>query len=261
MRACLTYAVNSWNNQMHISDEVLQLSPRTLVFFIDESGDEHLSDHAHPIFGYAGIALRVDEIERQIRRPWTRLKNLHFGEMDGRLHAGRMRQLSQVQMTALSDFFVYRRFSRFAAFVHRETKHHGDLQQPVGAGFGLHIALRNIAADYPRNFDGIALIFEDSQRGNPVVEQLVGTPGFELNGSPIPVEYAFMPNQGDCEMEVADFVAHTAGQHMKQTVRDGFSARRDFIDTFRNYKFRPLCYFNIDEIEARREGSDWQALK
>src|SRR6185437_16078565 len=49
------------------------IEPNTLVFYIDDTGDERLSDQQHPVFAFGGVAT-VSEFHVPIGQGWRAMK-------------------------------------------------------------------------------------------------------------------------------------------------------------------------------------------
>ena len=64
--------------------EHLILKSNTLVFYVDESGDERLNNPQHPIFAFGGVACPSD-FHLPIARAWQAMKAEHFPQVDGQL--------------------------------------------------------------------------------------------------------------------------------------------------------------------------------
>jgi len=56
-----------------------QLPLRSLLIFIDETGNEDLSDPKNPTFGRGGCGSLVTEYKLRIAKPWRRLKTGQTG--------------------------------------------------------------------------------------------------------------------------------------------------------------------------------------
>jgi hypothetical protein len=62
------------------------LSPNTLVLYVDDNGDERLSDRFHPIFAFGGVACVSDHLN-EINGNWRSMKTSVFPQVKGALHA------------------------------------------------------------------------------------------------------------------------------------------------------------------------------
>lgn len=66
--------------------ELLTIEPNTLVFYVDDSGDERLNHQGHPIFALGGVACTT-EFHLDLARPWQAMKAKVFPQVRGPLHA------------------------------------------------------------------------------------------------------------------------------------------------------------------------------
>jgi hypothetical protein len=104
------------------TDEVLQVHPLCLIFFIDETGHEEFADPEFPIFGMGGCGLLAAAIDQNLKRPWRQMKDRHFGGADVHLHASDLKAPTDEQVAAIANFFGSRPFGRFAVTVTTKTK-------------------------------------------------------------------------------------------------------------------------------------------
>lgn len=229
----------------------LLLHPNTLVFFVDETGQESLLDPAYPVFGYAGITMYAGLIDELIREPWRELKDQHFDGRHAPLHAAKLRSLSPNQMEALGRFFLTGRFGRFGVAVTANSK------LPAGAE-PLQIMPSLIRNRWQFLLDRVrpqpeqlAIIHESSERGDMLVDAFFGPTEATLEGRPLPVQHAFIPKSaGDEAMEVADFVAHALGREaFRLHFRPHSTRRKDFEAVFTNAGDRSSVLV-VDEAKA-----------
>ena len=54
--------------------DTIPLTPRTLLVFVDETGNEDYSDPKNPTFGRGGCAVLGKEYRNKIKKPWRKLK-------------------------------------------------------------------------------------------------------------------------------------------------------------------------------------------
>ena len=60
-------------------DDALNLPPNSLLIFIDETGNEDLSDPNNPTFGRGGCGALFTEYKHRISKLWKRLKRERLG--------------------------------------------------------------------------------------------------------------------------------------------------------------------------------------
>src|SRR5712691_3228344 len=68
--------------------ERLILMPNSLVFYIDDTGDEQFGNADHPMFAFGGVAA-VTENHFEVERDWRAMKAREFPQVNGALHAKR----------------------------------------------------------------------------------------------------------------------------------------------------------------------------
>jgi hypothetical protein len=105
-----------------VADEILQVHPHCLMFFVDDTGHEDFADPNFPVFGLGGCALLPAAIDQNLRQPWRRMKERHFGGLDVPLHASELRSPSRDQLAALAHFFREQVFGRFAVTMTTESR-------------------------------------------------------------------------------------------------------------------------------------------
>src|SRR5687768_15536740 len=91
--------------------------PGDLLVYLDETGEETLSDPTRTMFGFGGCAVTEDRYFPDLATPWRSLKRQHFGSEDARLHAAATPPMTKEQMAAIGDFFRQQPFFRIAAIM------------------------------------------------------------------------------------------------------------------------------------------------
>jgi Protein of unknown function (DUF3800) len=228
----------------------LKPSDLCLLVYIDETGHELFADQKYPMFGIGGCAILSQTCHRLIDQPWRRLKEEVFGMQDKPLHASQiLRTATAEQRRNLLRFFSNGLFSRFAAVIRSDSSIPlSTVPYQIVAGV-VYRAISKIAYPYP--LDSLALIFEDSERGNRLAHQYFGPMKCELEGKEIPVKKHRMA-KGTLEpgLEVADFVVNTAGRHIRHAMKTGRREPNDlFRATFANVSSLLTAYSEITGAE------------
>jgi hypothetical protein len=79
----------------------------------------------------------------------------------------------------------------------------------------------------------VAILFESSQRLDPLVEKHFGEIAVQVDGNTIPVHHGFVEKRHAlAELEVADFIAHAVGGHAMWQFRGQAGFRKDYQAVF-----------------------------
>lgn len=234
--------------------ETVVLRSGTVLVFIDETGEEQFNDKNYPIFGLGGCAVQVQNYEKLVNVPWLRMKNNYFDGADKPLHANELRNPSKDQLEALNHFFTKFHFCRIAAIVSDKTVFEATIDPyEITAG-----ALKNRILDvakWQQPFKSMALIFEDSQRGNKLAVRNFSNFNELLvdQKTKIPVGKFFMPKALNFPgLEVADFIMHAAGGQTRTRLKHGVkkSNNRDFKAVFRSMSSKRTSFIEINKVEV-----------
>ncbi|MGO8847463.1 MAG: DUF3800 domain-containing protein [Methylocella sp.] len=211
--------------------ELLEIPAHTLVFYVDDSGDERLNDQNHPIFAFGGVAC-VTEFHIEMARTWQAMKSVTFKQIKGPLHAKthlRESKLQDHKRAAVLSAMADRRLGRFGTIITSSTVVRMDRIVQI-ACLTLANRLSTIAAgmvqiglwDAERSPPEVILVFEHSSRLASQIEQHFTNLAIDVNGHPFPVSGCFIPKSvANPFLEMADFVVNTIARNVKHQLAWG----------------------------------------
>ena len=237
-----------------IIGETLRTGPGTALFFLDETGHEELSDPNYPIFGIGGCAVLAESYEAHVRTPWRAMKALHFGGADIPLHASELLRgrPSPEQLAGIGAFFEKGEFHRVVAIMNTST-HLDEQMRPAYKAMSVALVarMRKVLERVP--FDHIGIVVEDCERTRGLTDEYLGPLGFAIDGEPVSITRGRMTKaNGEPGLEVADFILHAAGTHVRTKLGGSTARRRDFDAVFRKVREELVSYIELDAI--RTEG-------
>lgn len=226
----------------------------SLLVFIDETGNEKLSDPNAPFFGFGGCLCKSQNYFSLIDEPWISVQSL-FSPEQRPLHAADLnpKDLSHDQMANITKFFKEYAFGRFAAVIKAdaEIEAYGSIFH-VLARCTLDKVIEVVQAT-GEEFTQVVMCFEHSQRLDALyADYFRRYPPLAEDDSPIPVFYATQEKNRREDyfagLSVADFIAHTAGSMSRSTMGGKRPVkRRDFDAVFQHPLARHLF---IDAIRT-----------
>lgn len=150
-------------------------------------------------------------------------------------------------MLVVAEFFRQGRFARLGAIVSVDTA----LTDEIGPLPTIAIVLKQRIIDIAKwsSFRSVAVIFESSERADPLVEKAFQDFAFEEGGTPIPVDCYFMrKREGEPGLEVADFVMHAIGRQARKNLvnRGGFAL--DFAAVFHGIDPKLVSFMEVSAV-------------
>jgi hypothetical protein len=225
----------------------LTLSNGCLAVFVDDTGHEALVKD-QPVYGLGGCAVMARDLDAVIRSPWREVRRRVTGSAETPLHANEFARFATSEnIRAVADFFGRQQFARLGAIVSFTTAFPDELGPLPAIAKVLQKRIVDIARWSP--FDSIAVIFESSQRADPLVTRAFQGFALEEDGKPIPLNCYFMPkNAGEPALEVADFIVHSVGRQARQNLVKRGSFVRDFKAVFHSVDPRLVSFMEVASI-------------
>jgi hypothetical protein len=205
----------------------LAIKPNTLVFYVDDSGDEKLNNRRHPIFALGGVAC-VTEHHIPIGQSWQAMKKATFPQVDGSLHAAtHMRRLTDARRRAVLAVTDHQQLGRFGIVITSETI--VPLKQVIPFACatlfnrmrGVTLGMNELGLWHPVGGQ-ITAIFEESARLAEHIQAGFTGRTIKIGAFTIPIDGCFMPKSAaNPFLEMADFVAYTIGRNVKYQLEHG----------------------------------------
>ena len=235
----------------------LFLDPGTLVFFIDESGDDRFGDRNHPVFVIGGCSVLGVEYEL-ICQEWRKVRLTANGDDQSPLHASALDISNQEAINAVASFFENIPFGRFAVGLSHSTTIF-DLSKIRSNVLDISLkCMWNRQADIAkwRPFSDIAVVFEASHR-DTAIQSTMQSFHPTLDSVPVPWEAYFLEKKyGDCALEISDFIVHAAAGQVKRHISGQSGFRRDFQSIFHKIDSRLVSFMHISNIELNDSNNN-----
>jgi hypothetical protein len=223
-----------------------------LLVFMDETGHETFAGD-HPYFAVGGCAI-LGAHHAAVNAQWREVRRAINGDPDAPLHAADLKYTEE-NFAVLSQFFKSPAFARFGVAATNKTNFAVDMHAMAAVMGMLKQHIARIVERLPCST--VALIFESSQRGDPLVRQHFGELGLLEEGRPIPTEHCFMPKSaGEPGLEIADFIASAAGSQARFYHRGSTGFAKDYQAVFHQHPPPGSQFFHIAEVGGSRETQD-----
>jgi len=229
------------------STDNLILPDRCLAVFVDDTGHEALV-HGHPVYGLGGCAVLGRDLVRLIWQPWKVIRARVTGSPDTPLHASEFGSIAtKSDMEAVSAFFRSQAFARFGAIITTETKLADELS--------LMKTIKTVLVQRINEIVGstlcreVKVIFESSQRADPMIREVFRDLEFHRGSKIIPSECYFMPKaSAEPALEVADFVVHTIGRQARQNLKARGVFLPDFKAVFHDVRPNLVSFMEVASV-------------
>lgn len=227
--------------------------PNTALVFLDETGEEKLSDPNYKIFGLGGCCILAKDYIEKISKPWNELKKNNFETDNKPLHATDIK-FSKKQITALNNFFISNQFGRFAVICSNDTHLDSNLLIDEMVYYSLHNRIGDILKWI--SFENIVIVFEHSERLKPQFEKYAGRINLSVKENDkdidIDISHCVVNKQASFPgLELADLIIHTAGTTVRDKINNKinkFIERKDFDVIFNQIDNKYSSFFCIDKI-------------
>lgn len=148
----------------------IQPTDDTFLLFVDETGEDSLSDPKFPIFGFGGVGLPAALYASNICNPWIHIKERAFGGETTRMHAADLRKPTSEQLELLNKFFNTCAFTRIAAVISDKTAFRGDFDLYHIAVIAFYQRIRDVLQNGCRPI--LRVFFTADLRGQALVVRL-----------------------------------------------------------------------------------------
>jgi hypothetical protein len=227
-------------------DEIaLEVPERCLAFYVDDTGHEALAS-GHPVYALGGCAVLGRDMERLLTQPWREVRKRVTGSPDTPLHANKFGNKAE-HIEAVVEFFRLQAFFRFAAVLTDQTTLADELSiirtmKEVLQRRIVEIAERTLCKE-------VKIIFESSERADPIVEGAFQDLEVRRGSKLIPSECYFMRKSfGESALEVADFVMHAVGRQIRYGAKRPGGFVPDFSAVFHSVDRRFTSYMHLKEV-------------
>jgi hypothetical protein len=242
-----------------MTEEELKLPVRSLLIFVDETGNEDLSDPKNPTFGRGGCGCLYPAYRDLIKKPWRKLKRERLGGAVKPFHAADFEQTKPTmrQIGGINSF-IARPFWRFAVMLDSRTELPGGVDAHNAVSLVTSAYVSRIVAK--SDVDVVALIFEGSERSDTLVKRdfvLAAMDLKNMRGQRVAVAGSFMRKDTmEPGLEVADLIAHTAGRQRRHEMRGKAGYVPDFRQTYQHGPIPPefMAISSMQIAEAVKAG-------
>jgi hypothetical protein len=234
------------------TSEELKITKDLLLVFMDDTGHETFAGN-QPYFAAGGCAI-LGEHYAWVKEQWRELRRLINGDPDLPLHAAEFPRTLE-NFAAARQVFASPAFLRFAVAATSKTNFAVEMHAMAAVMGVLKEHIARLVSSLPCS--SVALIFESSKRGDPLVRKHFGELGLLENERPVPIGHCFMPKSArEPGLEVADFVASAARSQTRHYLEGKTGFAKDYQDVFHQFPPPGSYFFYIGEIGGSRESQE-----
>lgn len=220
-----------------------------LLVFLDESGHETFAGD-HPYYAVGGCAI-MGRDHRWVQGKWKELRKFINGDPEVPLHAAYL-DYKPENLAELSKFFELPSFARLAVAATNKTDFAVDMHSMAAVMGMLKEHIARITSVLPCS--AVALIFESSERGDPLVQRYFGELNLTENGTQLPTEHCFMPKSAnEPALEIADFIVNAAGTQARFRHKDKEDFAKDYQAVFHQFPAPFSQFFHIQQVGGSAE--------
>jgi len=231
--------------------------PRKLDKCVSEAPHRHEAFAGNQPYYAVGGCVLLGEHYLSIQQRWRKVRAVVNGSADVPLHASGLEQSGE-NLLAVSHFFATRGIARVAVAATSKTKFHVNMHTVAPVLGMLKAQIARVAARLPSAPSALALIFESSQRGDPLIIKHFGELQLLTKGQALPTEHCLMPKTAkEPGLEIADFIVNAAGSQARRQLRNIPGFARDYEAVFHKLPSPYAEFFLITEVGGsvdRREA-------
>jgi hypothetical protein len=208
---------------------LLEISDRTLIVGLDETGCEDFKDPRNPVFGLGGCAILVKDYYNYLDYPWKEIKHDYFDGADVPLHAADLSNPNGEQLLALEDFFTTLPFFRFACMASINFNDKNSTNESVI--YLVALSIINQICSYATLMQPESIIYVIDQNHRMGKELRLYLETYSYGNGVTEFKAQVLTASKDVSatcVEVADFIVHPAGARVRNRMLGKFNFRKDF---------------------------------
>lgn len=221
------------NNLTHIT-----LEKGALIVFLDESGNENLSDINHPVFVVAGFCCDTKTFITEVNSKWREIKKNNLGSENAPLHANKIDTNNRQLLEDISEFFTKVKFGRIAYSFGSETNNEIVLSDTQIVCSDVATAILDLNNKFYSSkeiyvfvdgFTNGAHIYADHL--NKAFQSALISPNYNSQSISVSITKANKTTLWSGN-EIADMITHAAGCQARRYNAGNTILRRDYTSIF-----------------------------